>query len=101
MDFRPIKHRFSSDTVSLIIDDMLDVAKIAQDKPAYRLKLLEKRLEAEKNRTMLSGKEIQRAVEILSDKNTSAYQMSRTFKKLSVQLDKYYNQLVKVFNTLN
>lgn len=100
MVFRPVKHRFSSKVVGEVIDEVLEIAKIAKDKPAYRLKLMEERLEIEKNRTMLSGKDIQRAVEILSDSNTSSHQISRTFKKLSNQLTKYYNQLIKIFNTL-
>ena len=100
MVFLPVKHRFSSKVVGEVLDEVLDIANIAKDKPAYRLKLMEERLEKEKNRTMLSGKDIQRAVEILSDSNTSNHQISITFKKLSNQLNRYYNQLLKIFNTL-
>lgn len=100
MIFRPRVQRLSSDTILEIVDDMIEIASISSNKQAYRLELLHKRLQQEKLRTMIKPEELKKAVEVIRSKDTSNYQLKRTFIKLSNQLNSYYTQLLRILKIL-
>ena len=100
MIFHPRIQKLSSDTILTIVDDMIEVGRIAANKDAFRLKILNDRLVAEKERTMFKSSDIKKAYDIMSSDSTSDYQFKRAFIKLSKQLSDYYAQLTRILQTL-
>lgn len=101
MNFRPQKHRLSSDLLDSMVSELIEIKKNSLDKESFRNELVYKRFSNRDNPSLLTHSQINYLERKLTSDEISDYKLTQSLKKISKQLNKHMNTLINIFNKLS